>query len=295
MSRPQLVDAVENTRARAYLRDGYVVVSELLGADEVEALQQDLVRLARGDYPTQALPVISEAISDAQVLSNLLCIHQPHLVSPLIHRSLSHPKIAAVLGEIVGAHLGRWWDGSVKCMQSMFFAKPAGKPGQAWHQDEGFIPTRDRSLCGAWIALDDASVQNGCLWVLPGSHRAGVLYPSRPHSDPEFDPTPEAYAFSATGEIPVEVPKGSVVFFNGYLLHRSNRNRAESSRRALVNHYMSAQSLLPWGTTTEPSTGLEDNRQVVQVVGTDPYTWRSTLPADPSQVFLRGESALPGF
>jgi hypothetical protein len=48
----------------------------------------------------------------------------------------------------------------------------AGKPGQAWHQDETFIPTPDASLCGVWIALDDATVDNGCLWVQPGSHRS---------------------------------------------------------------------------------------------------------------------------
>ena len=53
----------------------------------------------------------------------------------------------------------------------MLFIKSEGKPGQAWHQDEFFIPTRDRSLTAVWIALDDATVENGCLWVLPGSHR----------------------------------------------------------------------------------------------------------------------------
>jgi ectoine hydroxylase-related dioxygenase (phytanoyl-CoA dioxygenase family) len=57
----------------------------------------------------------------------------------------------------------------------MLFIKSEGKPGQAWHQDELFIPTRDRSLAAAWIALDDATVENGCLWVLPGSHARGVL------------------------------------------------------------------------------------------------------------------------
>lgn len=48
-------------------------------------------------------------------------------------------------------------------MQTMLFVKPPGFPGQAWHQDENFIPTRDRSLCGGWIALDDATIENGCL------------------------------------------------------------------------------------------------------------------------------------
>ena len=48
-------------------------------------------------------------------------------------------------------------------MQSMLFTKGEGKPCQAWHQDECFIPTRDRSLTAARIALDDATVENGCL------------------------------------------------------------------------------------------------------------------------------------
>src|SRR5437762_1510431 len=82
---------------------------------------------------------------------------------------------------LIGAHLP-YWDGSVKAMQSMFFTKPPGYPGQAWHQDEIYIPTRDRTLCGAWVALDDATIENGCLYVIPKSHRSGYLYPQHPHT-----------------------------------------------------------------------------------------------------------------
>ena len=46
-------------------------------------------------------------------------------------------------------------------------------------QDEFFIPTRDASLCAAWIALDDATIPNGCLWAIPGSHKPKVIYPMR--------------------------------------------------------------------------------------------------------------------
>jgi ectoine hydroxylase-related dioxygenase (phytanoyl-CoA dioxygenase family) len=122
-------------------------------------------------------------------------------------------------------------------MQSMLFIKGPGKPGQTWHQDEGHIPTRDRSLTGVWIALDDASVDNGCLWVIPGSHRPGVLYPVRHHHDPRFDPTPEAHGFDHEDHaVPVESPAGGVLFFNGYLLHQSLPNvRPRGHRRALVN------------------------------------------------------------
>jgi ectoine hydroxylase-related dioxygenase (phytanoyl-CoA dioxygenase family) len=165
----------------------------------------------------------------------------------------------------------------VKAMQSMLFTKGEGKPGQAWHQDEIFIPTRDRTLTAAWMALDDATVDNGCLWVLPGSHRRGVIYPNRQHTDERFDCSIEAYDFPyRDGDaVALEVPAGSVVFFNGYLLHRSLPNTGRHGmRRALVNHYMSATSRLPWGRAPEGVTIAEwDYRDIVPVAGTDPYAY----------------------
>ena len=92
---------------------------------------------------------------------------------------LAHRRIVDVLTNVIGPN--------VKAMQSMLFIKAEGKPGQAWHQDEYFIPTRDRSLTAVWIALDDATIENGCLWVLPGSHRRGILYPDSEQDDPRFD------------------------------------------------------------------------------------------------------------
>ena len=66
---------------------------------------------------------------------------------------LALPAIVDVLTKVIGPN--------VKCMQSMLFVNGSGKPGQAWHQDEVYIPTRDRWLTGAWIAMDDATVENG--------------------------------------------------------------------------------------------------------------------------------------
>ena len=67
---------------------------------------------------------------------------------------------------------------------------------------------------------------------------------------------------------------GSIVFFNGYLLHRSLPNRASRGyRRALVNHYMSAESLLPWDWDGRIAP-TRDNRDIVMVAGEDPYAWK---------------------
>ena len=183
-------------------------------------------------------------------------------------------RSAGVLSQITAAHLP-YWDGSVKCMQSMLFVKPPGFQGQAWHQDEIYIPTRDRSLIGAWIAIDDATIENGCLWIVPGSHRSGYLYPQRDHNNPdEFDFAGQSYGFDEKEEIPVEVPAGSVVFFNGYLLHRSAKNRSSIYRRVLVSHYMNAYSLLPWHVKQGEPAAMADRRTIVPVSGVDPYAWK---------------------
>ena len=187
--------------------------------------------------------------------------------------ALAAPRVVDALVRVVGPN--------VKAMQSMLFIKSEGKPGQAWHQDEFFIPTRNRSLTAVWIALDDATIENGCLWVLPGSHRRGVLYPAREQNDPRFDCSIEAYDFPYADEdaVPVEIPAGSAVIFNGYLLHRSLENSGHHGyRRALANHYMSAESLLPWRAPKEGEwMAIADFRDVVLVAGQDPYAYKGTV------------------
>lgn len=265
---------VDETQVSFYLEKGFLVLPGLIGPDELNELKDDAVRIARGEYPCPQIEPLAPQTSAEQVLRSILCIHQPHHLSPVMMKYVQHPKICGVLSQIIGAHIPHW-DGSVKCMQSMLFVKPPEFQGQAWHQDEIYIPTRDRSLCGAWIAMDDATIANGCLWVLPESHRSGYLYPAREHDDPdEFDEGSQSWGFDDSGEMPVEVRAGGVVFFNGYLLHRSQKNRASTYRRVLVNHYMNAWSLLPWRHEEGVGMAQQDERCVVPVAGTDPYAWK---------------------
>ena len=280
---------VLDEQARSYVADGYVVVPGLVSDEELGELGDDIVRFARGEYPLANPAPADDGDDDEAAMRRVLAIHFPHWVSDVMRRYVDHAGIVDVLSRITGAHLPHW-DGRVKCMQSMLFVKAPGLPGQAWHQDERFIPTRDRSLLGAWIAIDDATVDNGCLWVVPGSHRNGYLWPTRDHGKVgEFDGADESYGFDESAGVPVEVERGSVVFFNGYLLHKSHRNRSDGYRRALVNHYCNAWSLLPWG-PTKTVTGTEiatmDNRTTVMVAGEDPYAWRGQSKT-PNEVFLR--------
>ncbi len=253
----------------SYHENGFLVVPGLATPEDVALLREDATRVCRGEYPHSRLPPSDTEESDEQALARYLCIHHPHKISPvLLESGVKHTGMAAVLARLIGP--------DVKCMQSMLFIKPPGFQGQGWHQDEVYIPTRDRSLTGGWIALDDATEENGCLRVLPGSHK-GVLYEQRDHNNPdEFDGTGESYGFDPSAEIAVEARTGDIVFFHGYLLHRSFKNRSSAYRRVLVNHYMNAWSLLPWRVPEGQTAARADFRDIVMVAGSDPYGWKGT-------------------
>jgi len=274
-------DAAGPELAAHFAENGFALLRNALSPTEVAEINDEALRICRGDYGTityghsevvdaDTPPV---AASDEELLRQYLCIHYPHKLSAAAERALHTPKIVDALVSVIGPN--------VKAMQSMLFIKSEGKPGQAWHQDEFFIPTRDRSLTAVWIALDDATIENGCLWVLPGSQRRGVIYPARNQDDPRFDCTTESYDFPYADEdaVPVEIPAGTALIFNGYLLHRSLENSGRHGyRRALANHYMSAESLLPWA---PPGPGehmaIADFRDIVLVAGEDPYGYKGTV------------------
>lgn len=264
-------------------RDGFVILKNAVPEQTLQEMCAEAKNICAGHRGDVAGVDALEGLSPDEILDQVISIHFPHKISPLLSDLLHEEHVVDALTRLVGPN--------VKCMQSMFFVKHAGRPGQAWHQDETFIPTRDRSLIGAWIAVDNATVDNGCLWVIPGSHRPGILWQSRVHDDPRFDHTEESfgYPYDEDQAIPVELEAGSIVLFNGYLLHRSLNNVCEEGyRRSYVNHYMSAESLLPW-------TGgcldhlVEDYRDVVMVAGEDPYAFKGV--ADISVPYLRPADA----
>ena len=283
----QLADA-----AQFYRDNGFVVMTAGLAQQEVSELGSETARLCRGDRGdiagrrnTPGVTMVAADVSDSEVMRQFLCIHFPHKLSSAMYDTLALPNIVNLLTRIIGPN--------IKTMQSMLFIKASGKPGQAWHQDEYFIPTRDRSLGAAWMALDDATVENGCLWVIPGSHKSGLIWPQHSHQDRRFDCTGEAINFPYTDAdaVPVEVKAGSIVFFNGYLLHRSLPNYASGGfRRSLVNHYMSAESLLPWMQPRDGETmGTLDYRDIVMVAGKDPYAWKGLEQRATAHVRPSGE------
>ncbi|HYP53938.1 MAG TPA: phytanoyl-CoA dioxygenase family protein [Pyrinomonadaceae bacterium] len=132
-------------------------------------------------------------------------------------------------------------------IQSMYIFKQPGIGGEVvCHQDSTFLYTDPPSAVGFWLALEDATRENGCLWALAGGHRARLK--SRFVRAPEggtrfevYDSTP----FTTEGLTPLEVPKGSLIVLDGMLPHLSRANRSPRSRHAYTLHVVSSAAHYP--------------------------------------------------
>ncbi|MEO8206422.1 MAG: phytanoyl-CoA dioxygenase family protein [Chthoniobacterales bacterium] len=126
-----------------------------------------------------------------------------------------------------------------KLMMSMAMIKPPFIAGEKpWHQDTAYFSiTPINSVMGVWIALDPATVKNGCMHVLKGRHKDG---PKKHHHTFDCEMLPDRY--DASESTPVELPVGGAMFFHGLLPHQTPPNSSSDRRRALQFHYHAANS-----------------------------------------------------
>lgn len=132
-------------------------------------------------------------------------------------------------------------------IQSMYIFKQPNIGGEVTcHQDSTFIYTEPAKIAGLWFALEDATVENGCLWAIPGGHRRGLRSRWLRSADDRMEfqyfnrePWPEDEL------IPLEVSKGSLILLDGLLPHRSLENRSDRSRHAYTLHLIPANANYP--------------------------------------------------
>ena len=129
-------------------------------------------------------------------------------------------------------------------LQSMYIFKQPNIGGEVTcHQDSTFLYTEPTDIAGLWFALEDATIENGCLWAMPGGHKLGlksrwVRSPAGTMEVRSFDSTP----WPEEKLVPLEVRKGSLIILNGLLPHRSLENKSSKSRHAYTLHLISGNA-----------------------------------------------------
>jgi Protein involved in biosynthesis of mitomycin antibiotics/polyketide fumonisin len=132
-------------------------------------------------------------------------------------------------------------------LQSMYIFKQPNIGGEVTcHQDSTFLYTEPTDIAGLWFAFEEATIENGCLWAMPGGHRIGlksrwVRSPAGTMELRSFDSTP----WPEEKLVPLEVRKGSLIILNGLLPHRSLENKSAKSRHAYTLHLISGDAKYP--------------------------------------------------
>jgi phytanoyl-CoA hydroxylase len=127
-------------------------------------------------------------------------------------------------------------------VQSMIYYKPPMARGQALHQDQYYLRVQPGTCIAAWLALDPCDEANGCLQVVPGSHRWPLLCTAKADTTLSFTdvtvPIPEGALV-----LPMVMQPGDVLFFNGQVVHGSGPNRTtDRFRRSLIGHYIAGDA-----------------------------------------------------
>ncbi len=161
--------------------------------------------------------------------------HALHDLDPVFDQFSRAPALARLV-ESVGAV-------QPLLLQSMYIFKQPHIGGEVTcHQDATFLYTEPPSVVGLWFALEDATIENGCLWTIPGGHQLGLKsrFMRGTGGRTRFEvlddrPWPEEKL------IPLEVPKGTLIVLHGLLPHLSRTNRSPTSRHAYALHVIDSR------------------------------------------------------
>jgi phytanoyl-CoA hydroxylase len=140
--------------------------------------------------------------------------------------------------------------GDALLLQSMYIFKQPRIGGEVTcHQDSTFLYTDPMSVVGFWVAIEDATLENGCLWAQPGGHRGPLRkrFVRDPDDGTRFEALDEA-PFPEPGSselVPIEARAGTLVLLHGLLPHWSDVNRSERSRHAYTVHVIDGRAEYP--------------------------------------------------
>lgn len=155
-------------------------------------------------------------------------IMQPHRWDQASRRWLLDARTLTVLAALM--------EDEPVAAQSMFYFKPPGADGQAFHQDNFYLMAHPGTCYAAWLAVDDADAGNGALYVLPGSHHAPLVTPAAGTADAWGNLVPQPTVDRC---LEVRLAAGDCLFFPGALVHGSLANTSATRwRRSFICHYV---------------------------------------------------------
>jgi len=183
----------------AYIDQGHIGIREMKPSHKIENIEDEMSKVFR--------------------------LHQTGIFNEFIKRDDLLNIVEDILGE------------NIDCFLSQFIFKNLGAWGQPWHQDSSYFPFDRAPQVGAWLATSAATKENGCLVILPGSHKEVIhehLPDDRPGSNYGYT---EIKDHDFKKEMPLFLNTGDLLLFHSFLMHKSYDNKSNNRRTAMVYHF----------------------------------------------------------
>ena len=273
---------LDDRQIEQYQRDGFLVIEDFADKAACDDLKAAAIEIVAGFQPTGERTIFTtteqERVSNGEFLasgSGVWCFfeeeafdesgqpraskelsinkigHAMHDLDPTFEKFSYRPELAGVAADIGLA--------DAMALQSMYIFKQPLIGGEVvCHQDSTFLYTDPLTVTGFWFAIEDATLQNGCLWTKPGSHRTSLRKRFKRAGDSDADGTIfeelDASPLPSPSElIPLEARAGTMVILHGLLPHWSDINRSAVSRHAYSLHCISAAADYPaWNWLRRP-------------------------------------------
>jgi phytanoyl-CoA hydroxylase len=272
-----MAQVLSDEQIARYHTDGFLAIEGFAGPEACAALRRRAVALVDDFRPSERRTVFTtneqDRITDGEFLDSsngIWCFFEEEAFDSdgelRQDKSLSINKIGHAMHDLddefaafsytsdlagVSADVGLT---DALALQSMYIFKQPMIGGEVGcHQDATFLYTEPLTVTGFWFAIEDATLQNGCLWAAPGGHRTTLrtLFKrrgpdfSRNDLGTEFDILDDTPLPDPASLVPLEVPAGTMVVLNGLLPHWSDVNRSAISRHAYSLHCISADAEYP--------------------------------------------------
>jgi len=219
--------------------NGYVLVRGFADEATITAMIDRIVGIAReidaGDERDDLIVSPESLLADAPTAEGRLSkIFRIMRAEDVFFEFATRPDLLGLVADLIGP--------DVDCFLSQFIFKHPGALGQPWHQDDYYFRMTPLPQVGVWLACTAATMDNGPLWIVPGSH-------AEPIHDAVRDPREganlgyvEIVDADTSAEEPVLMAPGDLLIFHSHLRHRSTDNVSDGMRAAMVYHYASAHT-----------------------------------------------------
>jgi ectoine hydroxylase-related dioxygenase (phytanoyl-CoA dioxygenase family) len=239
-------------QAKQYDEDGYFLLEDVIAPAALDELRREIEPHERA--VNEFLKQLDGGRFEVAAADRLTVTLHLSTLSDACRRFVQGQPFADLCHDLVGNDVRLYWDQAV-------YKLPHNDDVVPWHQDNGYAfvdEPQDYLTC--WVPLVDATLDNGCVWVVPGAHRRGTL--SHWHTDLGWRCLPE----STEGAVPIEAPAGSVVVFSSLTPHRTGPNITDDVRAAYILQYLPDGASVLRGDPSGPPPAREpqddEDRQV---------------------------------